>query len=559
MVAFGGLFDLMRLMVNSKFRNAADRPLLSVKKLMLTSIFSGISFVPFHAAAQELAAAAPPVSATPAIDPGPAAPASEVTKVVSLPGEAATGAPTPEGASPAAPTATEQSIAASTPEGTASAVATTEELANAPPLLPDAPASPSAPTADVPLTQADASSAPAAAVTPELDAQLGGLLERVLSSHPQVESARYTARAAGYDLKTARWQRFPSISVEALEALQQRNVGTLNRLYPTLNVEQPIWTGGRLSGIMKQARYARSSAVAFYEGTVLQVALDVVDAYYATLRSTRRLALFETSRDRHQAMVVTIERRVNAMVSPAADLELARTRLAQINQQVDLAKAQRDVALDRLRELLDDPEFTLVDERPKPATWPSFDGDSVLEEAKAYPPRLRQLRGEADVASADIQIARSAMMPQISGQYLYSDFQGARAGVVVRLQTGAGLSRFTAIDSARERKKSSDLRIAAEERSLRNQIFAQHAEFTSSLVRLPSSLDAAASAERVRQSYLRQFISGRRSWLDVMNSFQETTSADISVVDTETTALSAMDRLLLLTGRWRLEIKDPSQ
>jgi adhesin transport system outer membrane protein len=76
---------------------------------------------------------------------------------------------------------------------------------------------------------------------------------------------------------------------------------------------------------------------------------------------------------------------------------------------------------------------------------------------------------------------------------------------------------------------------------------------------LPSSLDAAASAERVRQSYLRQFISGRRSWLDVMNSFQETTSADISVVDTETTALSAMDRLLLLTGRWRLEIKDPSQ
>jgi UDP-glucose 4-epimerase len=90
-------------------------------------------------------------------------------------------------------------------------------------------------------------------------------------------------------------------------------------------------------------------------------------------------------------------------------------------------------------------------------------------------------------------------------------------------------------------------------------IFAQHAEFTSSLVRLPSSLDAAASAERVRQSYLRQFISGRRSWLDVMNSFQETTSADISVVDTETTALSAMDRLLLLTGRWRLDIKDPSQ
>jgi adhesin transport system outer membrane protein len=310
---------------------------------------------------------------------------------------------------------------------------------------------------------------------------------------------------------------------------------------------------------MKQARYARSSAVAFYEGTVLQVALDVVDAYYATLRSTRRLALFETSRDRHQAMVVTIERRVNAMVSPAADLELARARLAQINQQVDLAKAQRDVALDRLRELLDDPEFKLVDERPKPATWPSFDGDSVLEEAKAYSPRLRQLRGEADVASADIQIARSALMPQISGQYLYSDFQGARAGVVVRLQTGAGLSRFTAIDSARERKKSSDLRIAAEERSLRNQIFAQHAEFSSSLARLPSSLDAAASAERVRQSYLRQFISGRRSWLDVMNSFQETTSADISVVDAETTALSAMDRLLLLTGRWRLEIKDPSQ
>ena len=68
-----------------------------------------------------------------------------------------------------------------------------------------------------------------------------------------------------------------------------------------------------------------------------------------------------------------------------------------------------------------------------------------------------------------------------------------------------------------------------------------------------SSQSAASAAQRVMASYMRQFTSGRRTWLDVMNAVREATSAEIDAVDARITAQSSLLRISLLSGRWAPE------
>jgi adhesin transport system outer membrane protein len=50
---------------------------------------------------------------------------------------------------------------------------------------------------------------------------------------------------------------------------------------------------------------------------------------------------------------------------------------------------------------------------------------------------------------------------------------------------------------------------------------------------------------------MRQFIAGRRSWLDVMNALRETVSAQAGLAQAEVTAMSTSVRLQLRSGRWQ--------
>jgi adhesin transport system outer membrane protein len=387
-----------------------------------------------------------------------------------------------------------------------------------------------------------------------LDPKLQTALDLGIGSNPNIISARAAAQAAGFDVRSAKWLLFPSLSAEISEVAQDRKTGSYNGFYPSLTVEQPIWTGGYLNGTIRQARQRQSAALAAYQAAALQVALRISDSYQDVVRLFRRKQLLAQSVARYGDMIQTIDRRVAADVSPRVDLELARSRLAQVEQQYSANTAQYDAALAQLRELVGDPDFMPTTEVLLPAIWPQIELGEATAQSLAFSPRLNQLRAEAAAAKTDVDLARSDLAPKLSAQYSYSDFVGHRVGAVLRYQTGRGLSHLTAIGAARARQDESDAKIAASERDLKGLIAGDVAEFFSATSRLESSQTAAIAAHQVHESYMRLFIASRRSWLDVMNSFQETISADITVADTQASALTSLTRLYLLTGRWRLDL-----
>lgn len=381
---------------------------------------------------------------------------------------------------------------------------------------------------------------------PWFDPQLEELANRAVSDHPSIAAAKANARAAGADLRASRWQRFPSLGVEGL-ILGQRS----DRAQATVTVEQPIWTGGRIKRSIGRARAAEQAALAGYEQAILDIALQVAGSYYEFFRATQRRAILDSSLEQHQRLLASMERRVAQEVSPRSDLELVRARTAQVSQQINLTVAQQQSAVQRLRELVGDPFYVVSSSYREASDLPGLDREALVAAGLAFDPGLRRVRLEAEVADADARIAKAQTLPQLNAQYGYGEFNGHQVGLAVRMQMDGGLSRFAAADAARLRQASSEARIGTAERELRDILVIDHVEYEAATARAETTRFSAEASQRVTESYMRQFTSGRRTWLDVMNAVRESTTAQIDALDAQVNRLVYLSRLMMRTGRWQ--------
>lgn len=284
-----------------------------------------------------------------------------------------------------------------------------------------------------------------------------------------------------------------------------------NRLQAQAVIDQPLWTGGRISGSVRRASAQSSGAVAAYDEAVLSIASATAQAFYDVQRWRGRAAILTVSLEQHQKMVASMQRRYEQDVSPLSDLELARSRMLQVEQQLLQAKSQEAAAANRVRELVGDPFWAVGALPAMPLKWPTFDDAALTEQAVAFSPVLKRLRFEAQAASAQASVAQASILPQLSGQYTYSETFGHRFGVVLKAQTDGGFSKVAAASAAREKVRASEMQVAASERQLRDQVFALLREYETNTRRLEGSMSAAGSAQRVMESYMRQFASGRRT------------------------------------------------
>jgi len=375
----------------------------------------------------------------------------------------------------------------------------------------------------------------------------------VTRNYPSVKAGRAAVRAAASDVKAAKWLRFPTLSGDLAY------LDSSSSPEPQLSVEQPIWSGGRISAGIRRAKASEDVQSAEYVGVVEELALTTSQTYFEIARLTVREQLFAESLKEHLRLVETMERRVEQEVSPLADLELARSRAAQIEQEYTVTRAARETALRVMAELIADPSYDLG---PIPAYNPQLDlsDREILEDQSvAFDPTLRRLGSQADVARADFDARKASILPQLNAQYTYDDLRGSRVGVVVRAQTTGGLSQISEVNSARLRIESAlESRRQAEQR-LRRDVASDIINFEAAKARASISTRASETAGRVSESYVRQFIAGRRSWLDVMNALREAVTAQVGKSDAEFSAMSTAVQLVLRSGRWRPQFDRPEE
>lgn len=371
-------------------------------------------------------------------------------------------------------------------------------------------------------------------------------------THPLVEAAEAEYRALDSEYRGARWLRFPSLTVEGLAATRGSNVADQDGIAANATLEQPVWAGGRISGEINRARANRSVGEDRTAEARRQIVLDVTSAYYDYVLAAERYAVLTDSLEQHQELLAAMGRRVEQEVSPRADLILGQSRTAQV--ELDLAGAEelRESARYRLMELTGG--FDVDPMLPPAGMSDMLPAEEVaLGEALGCSPSLAALTNMIGVAEAQKDIARAQLFPQVLLQLSQNEITGTRAAVVLRAQTGNGLSQLSAIDSSDARIQRAMAEFGEAERRLRETLRRDYVVVRSSRQRIETGVLAADAAAEIIESYQRQFIAGRRSWLDVMNAVREASTARLSEADARVAAAAGTARILAHSCRWQPE------
>lgn len=377
---------------------------------------------------------------------------------------------------------------------------------------------------------------------------LSSLIQRAITTHPVVEEGKANLRAGGQAVKTSKWQYFPTPGVSYEKAFVDGDGYTT-----VLSSDQPLWSGGRLSAGLDSAHANVSVLTASLAESRRELAFRVVGVYGQWLSASLQRQALEDSESLHQELLERVQRRFDGGVSTGSDLELAIGRLQSVKALAAATAASEISAVTTLAVLTGqelDTATLAAGPRQSPLELDRWD-QGLLIGALVHSPSLKRADANVKVARAGVKERRSATRPEVYLQFqreFYDHRPDSRVQVGIRSQFGAGLSSFSGIAKAREAVSSALALRRSEELAIREQVRSDLATLDSYALRRPALEEALRTSEQVYASYERQFLTGSKSWLDVMNSARDLQSAQLQVAEVIAGELSVEWRLYVLAN-----------
>jgi outer membrane protein, adhesin transport system len=377
------------------------------------------------------------------------------------------------------------------------------------------------------------------------DFSLKQLLEIAVVKHPSVLQAKSQAQAAGFDVEAAQWGRYPSVSSELRS--------DTNLTQSLAKVEQPLWTGGKLTSRIELSEANMRAAQAGIHEAQFTALTQVASAYFEVLRLEQRHKHASLNVTEHERLVALIQRRSQAEISPPADTTLAQARLQQAVSERIQIKKQLDAALTTLAQWT----VPLTGGLKAPADVPFARAPDalLLERVMVNSPQRKRLQSQIDSAEAQINVNKSQIYPTVvagfqhtwAGQVPTSTDRN-KAYLALQFQSGAGLSARSGMQAAVSRKDAAQQELETLDRNLQSQIQAAITELDALQAQLDPAKALLAGTTEVVESYLRQYQVGRKNWLDVLNAQREKTQALNNLADMQYGHQLAKVRLMIQSG-----------
>ena len=380
------------------------------------------------------------------------------------------------------------------------------------------------------------------------------LIRQALSSYPSVLSRQATKEAAQTDLTAAKLKFLPNPSFNT-----QRNQVAYsgqpvsNQPATTMTVSQPIWMGGALIAGYNKAD-ARLSAADF---ALLEAREDIskrlITAYTEWLKAWFKIQALEENVQLHEKFAGMITRRYEQGVASGADKDLGMSRLHQARAELDTQRSIEQSSLTTISELVGEPvtRQQLITKLAKHLTIPTRkDG---LAKAMANSVTVQRYKFEADAAEAEAKEIRAQALPQVSfqaqrqvGNAILPGAQGYDLyGLVVNYAPGGGFSSVASASAAMDRARAATMQVETSKRELTDKLNAEYNEYEFSLLKKESLQRSANLAGDISASYDRQYLVGRKSWLDLMNSVRERAQTKVQLADAEGGLIGASRRLMV--------------
>ena len=384
---------------------------------------------------------------------------------------------------------------------------------------------------------------------------LDELIRQALSSYPTILSRQASKEAAQSDLTAAKLKFLPSPSFNT----QRNNVhfdgGQSTGQMPSTNisVSQPLLLdGGIIAGYNKADARLNAADFALLE-TREDVSKRTITAYTEWLKAWFKIQALGENVKLHEKFVGLITRRYEQGVASGADKDLGISRLAQAQADLDTQRSQEETALSTLSELVGEPitRRDLLSKLAREINLPKRkDG---IAKAQMQSVTVQRNKFEAEAADQEAKEIRAQALPQLSvqaqrqiGNAYYPGAQGFNAvGLVVNYTPGGGLSSIATASAARDRARAAEMQVEASKRELNDRLNAEYNEYEFALLKKENLQRSANLAGDISASYDRQYLVGKKSWLDLMNAVRERAQTKVQLADAEGSLIGASRRLMV--------------
>ena len=387
-----------------------------------------------------------------------------------------------------------------------------------------------------------------------LGRSLEDLISQSLLSYPTILAKQTIKSAAESDLTAAKLNFLPNPSVST-----QRNQVAYGGQNPAnlpstnLSLTQPLFLGGDLIAGYNKADARLSAADYSLLETREDIIKRVVAAYAEWEKAYLKILAMDESVKIHEKLTEMITRRFEAGVASGADRDLGNSRLYQALSELDTQKSIEASALSSLSELIGQ-EVTrkdLVGNLAKHKQLPRR--SEGISTAQANSVTVQRYKYEAEAAQEEAKQARGQALPQLSfqaqrqiGNAYVPGYPGYNAaGLIVQFSPGGGFSTVAGTRAAFERADAAIHQIEAAKRDLNDRLNADYNEYEFSLLKKDSLKKAADLSGDIGSSYDRQYLVGKKSWLDLMNAVRERAQARLTLADAEGSLLASSYRLFV--------------
>ncbi|MEN2980089.1 TolC family outer membrane protein [Tistrella bauzanensis] len=380
-------------------------------------------------------------------------------------------------------------------------------------------------------------------------------------TNPRIDAARAQLRAVDENVPTALAGRRPQAQVQGstgrawTSVENSKDYGTDPRSV-TLQVTQPVWTGGRVDAQLGQAE-AQVMATREQVRSIEQDVLREAATAYGDVYRDRSVVELNVNN------IKVLERQLQATRDRFEVGEVTRTDVAQAEARLALAQAD----LTRARGALASSEATymrVVGQAPEalevPRAFPDLpmSRPDAIARARDDNPSVRSARFTVEVAEQQVQSAQATRMPQVSlvgshqrerdSSYALDRTEDSRVVAQLTVPLYQGGSEFSGIRQAKETRAQRRGELMTAERQAVEGATAAWETLQSARASIVS-IDAAVRAADIALEGVREEAAvGARTTLDVLDAEQELFQARVNLVGAQRDVIVAGFQLAAAIG-----------
>lgn len=377
--------------------------------------------------------------------------------------------------------------------------------------------------------------------------QVNDLIGHAVHTHPLVGSAVADKQATAEGVTAAKLGFLPTPSIQSTHQADEGQV-------TSVVVRQPLWTGGRLTATVNQAINDDRAAAAYVLERKNEVAKNTIDIWRDYLYALSLQDLYRENIKQLGEFEAMMSRRVAQGVSAKIELDLVTNRILQDQNSLQGAIEQQKIAEARLEQLVGQPiaarsgalQLTEMVRFAKENSA-NFSTLAFDDDGRTHPSVIRQ-HYAVESARHEVKVQQASRYPTVFVQYENNYYHRNRrlASDVMfgmNYDPGAGFSNLALARASEARVNSLVQSQEASRRTVMENIQTQYQQFISARDQELSLAAAVSGAKIVLDSYRRQFVAGRKSWLEVLNAVRDQSQYEQQLRQTQVQMIASYYKL----------------